>query len=241
MRQDPSSHVQSITAATEQKAIHVTVYNDFACAWCHLGQQRLVKAIQMYRHGHQDEKCIVNVEWKPFQVDATVNVNGEPVDEYCQRRFGGTEWLKRLRRTGEADGVAYNNWKWFPNTLKAHQLMIFASRRGTSEDISLLVAALFDAVHEQGENISLVDTLVRIAIRCYPRCNAQELQTFLENDEGAEVVKREIKEGRDKFQVAAVPFYILTRVDDDAWNQSEPVELAGVPDADLLCDVLGDL
>jgi predicted DsbA family dithiol-disulfide isomerase len=78
----------------------------------------------------------VQLEWKPFQIDPGTAVHGESFDAYCERRWGGSGWTNRLRQEGSKDGATFSNWKWWPNTLKAHQLVHFAQQHGVDTHTS---------------------------------------------------------------------------------------------------------
>lgn len=161
-----------------------------------MGQQRLHKAIAQYTSSHATTRSSntsststappIRVEWKPFMIDPGTNINGETVDAYCRRRWGGAGWTKSMIASGKQDGAIFGNWKWWPHTLKAHQLIQFLcshnlinnknSDSDSSEDNNNSLSssssssmsdrvnqALFCAEYEQGENISNIDTLLGIA------------------------------------------------------------------------------
>eukprot|EP00439_Symbiodinium_sp_Y106_P085907 s98_g30.t1 len=48
-------------------------------------------------------------------------------------------------------GAPFREWKWWPNTLKAHCLVLFAEERGISS--SAAKAALFQALYEEGPDL----------------------------------------------------------------------------------------
>lgn len=139
-------------------------------------------------------------------IDPGTAVNGEEFEAYNQRRWGSSGWTLQLREQGSKDGATFQNWKWWPNTLKAHQLVQFASNHGV--DTSTSNSALFNALYEEGENVSLTDTLVKVGVEKLglPRT---ELSDYLVKDEGAQTVQRDIQRCKQNYQISSVPFFIV--------------------------------
>ena len=141
-------------------------------------------------------------------IDPGTNPAGEDFEAYNRRRWGGSGWTRDLRAKGRKDGAGANfdNWKWWPNTYKAHQLVRFAESKGI--DTSTSNRVLFEAIYEEGENISLVDTLVRIAAEKMS-LPADEVRSYLESDAGGAEIQNDIKSGRRKYSISGVPFFII--------------------------------
>uniref|UniRef100_A0A7S2A6A0 DSBA-like thioredoxin domain-containing protein n=1 Tax=Trieres chinensis TaxID=1514140 RepID=A0A7S2A6A0_TRICV len=139
-------------------------------------------------------------------IDPATNPRGEEFEAYNIRRWGGSGWTRRLISEGRKDGATFNNWVWWPNTLKAHQLVLFAEKRGI--DTSRSNEALFRCIYEDGGNASIVDDLVRVGSEDLG-LPADELRQYLENDDGAQEVKAEISRGRRKYNISGVPYFII--------------------------------
>lgn len=165
-----------------------------------MGQKRLEQAVE---HFGRDK---VKVEWKPYMIDPGTNPQGEEFEAYNRRRWGGSGWTHHLKQEGRKDGANFNDWKWWPNTLHAHQFVAFASENGVSTAESNQV--LFESLYEEGENISLVDTLVAIG-KNKLNLDETELRTYLEDEETAKQVKKEMSTGRSKYGISGVPFFII--------------------------------
>lgn len=157
----------------------------------------------------------VEVEWKPFQIDPGTAKDGEKVRDYCHRRWGGGGWTHHLKSEGRKDGADFGDWKWWPNTSKAHQLIQFCESNGIAST-DRVNALLFRAEYEKGENISLVDVLVRIGEQASNENGGAEdnlmddLKTYLTNDEGKSQVEQDIAVGRRKYGISGVPFFIVS-------------------------------
>lgn len=141
-------------------------------------------------------------------IDPGTNPMGEEFEAYNRRRWGGSGWTHDLRAKGRKDGAGANfeNWKWWPNTYKAHQLVRFAEGKGI--DTSTSNKVLFEAIYEEGENVSLIDTLVRIAADKLS-LPSEEVRTYLESDEGGAEIENDINNGRRKYSISGVPFFII--------------------------------
>lgn len=133
-------------------------------------------------------------------------MKGETVEAYCRRRWGGSGWTSHLIQEGRKDGATFQDWKWWPNTLKAHQLILFAGKKGVSSN--LCNSALFKAEYEEGKNIALTDVLVQIA-RDEFNISESDIRPYLERDEGANEVHSEIQKGRRNYNISGVPFFVV--------------------------------
>ena len=154
----------------------------------------------------------VLIEWKPFMIDPGTKGEGEEYSAYCRRRWGGDGWTQSLRRDGKKIGAAFANWQWWPNTAKAHQLVTyFAQKQGQDDSTSRSNQALFEALYEEGQNLSSVDTLVQVAVDKLglPATQQDDLREFLEQDKAASEVQREIAEGRKKYRISGVPYFVI--------------------------------
>jgi predicted DsbA family dithiol-disulfide isomerase len=164
-----------------------------------VGQQRLHKAIAQF--GKE-----VQVEWKPFMIDPGTNPKGETVEAYCHRRWGGSGWTSSMISQGKKDGANFGNWKWWPQTLKAHQLVQYCANQNISTD--KVNQLLFQAEYENGENISNVDTLVAIGTELGVT-ETEDLSSYLSNDKGKDQVEQDIAIGRQRYRISGVPFFII--------------------------------
>jgi len=164
-----------------------------------VGQKRLTKALERYPSSV--------VTWKPFQIDPNTALQGESMEGYCRRRWGGSGWTVHLKQEGAKDGATFSNWSWWPNTLKGHRFVAFAETKGVDSDTANKV--IFDALYERGENISLVPTLARIGENL--GLNGEELRKYLESDAGEDEVLREMERGRRKYGISGVPFFVISK------------------------------
>ena len=146
-------------------------------------------------------------------IDPGTKLGGEDYTAYCRRRWGGDGWTQSLRRDGRKVGANFEDWKWWPNTLKAHQLVsYFAKRnRGGADTTNRSNEALFQTLYEEGENLSSIDTLVKVAVEKLdlPAEEQEDLKVFLAKDNAAEEVHHDISVGRQRYKISGVPFFVI--------------------------------
>lgn len=139
-------------------------------------------------------------------IDPGTKPEGETFEAYNQRRWGGSGWTHHLKQEGRKDGANFKDWQWWPNTKHAHQFVAFCSSKGVPTAKSNQV--LFDSMYEEGENISLVDTLVAIG-KNKLNLDEGELRAYLEDENTAKQVKKEMESGRRKYGISGVPYFIV--------------------------------
>ena len=196
---------ESITYRPE--TIQVLVYSDIACPWSYIGQKRLQEAIQLYQN---QETQPITVECKPYLIDPSTDLQGEPLTQYCQKRFGDTnpKWIQRLKPEGAKVGASFADWAWWPNTKTCHEFIHYGSTV-QKVDTAKLCMTLCDYLFEQGKNISLIDQLVHVAEHEFPDWDRKELRDYLEKGKGARAVRDEMYQGRRCYQITSVPFFLV--------------------------------
>lgn len=196
------------------------------------------------------------MEWKPFQIDPGTAQMGEPLEDYCSRRWGGAGWTNRLKSEGRKDGADFSDWKWWPNTSKAHQLIQFCESNGISSTDNVN-ALLFRAEYELGENISLVDVLVRIGQEANDNNGVgstndnimDDLRRYLTDDWGKARVEQDIAHGRRKYGISGVPHFIVSAEEESRGSngdknrprQRRPYSFSGAQSPDTFVELFGEI
>jgi predicted DsbA family dithiol-disulfide isomerase len=176
-----------------------------------VGQKKLHLAIAQYSASVAEGTASappVRVVWKPYQIDPTALVEGEDFDSYALRRWGGPGKLDVFKSAGSPVGATFSNWKWRPNTLLAHQWIQYGVQEHNA-DTDHCNASLFRAQYEEGQNISLVDTLVDMGRTEFPNCNEAALRDYLQGNQGKEFVQNEMADYRRRYRIDGVPFFII--------------------------------
>lgn len=94
-------------------------------------------------------------------IDPQTKPDGEEYMTYNRRRWGSDGWTHAMRAAGRKEGVMYANWKFWPNTTHASRLLLLAERHGLGE---ALIGRLYAMCYEEGENVSLRETVARAAV-----------------------------------------------------------------------------
>ena len=115
-------------------------------------------------------------------------------------------------------------------------MIYFRDKKGA--DTSRVNYALFEALYEKGNNLSSVDTLVRIAVEKLglPSDEADDLRLYLEQDQGANAVQSEIREAQRKYRVSAVPFFVIGKQDGE-----RPYGFSGAQPPEAFLEIFNEL
>lgn len=97
----------------------------------------------------------------PFMIDPQTKPDGEEYLAYNRRRWGSDGWTRSMRAAGRKEGAPYANWKVWPNTTHASRLLLLAERHGLADR---LIGRLYAMCYEEGENVSLRETVARAAV-----------------------------------------------------------------------------
>ena len=138
----------------------------------------------------------VEVTWLPYIIDPGTAAGGEEYLAYNKRRWGSDGWTYSLKEQGRRVGAPFENWKWWPNTLKAHCLVHLAQTKGIAS--ATVKAALFEALYEQGANLSSPKVLSQIAQKL--GLSEVEVMEYLESGKGEQEVLQLVRAGQDVVQ-----------------------------------------
>ncbi len=143
--------------------ITLDVVSDTICPWCYLGKKRLEAALAQRRD------LEVQVRWHPYQLDPGIPPEGVNHRERLAAKFGSSTRLDaahaRLRQLGEPLGLhfAFDRIARTPDTIATHALARWAYERGGAPLQGKLIERLFRAFFEDGEDLSDLDVLARLA------------------------------------------------------------------------------
>lgn len=189
------------------------------------------------------------MEWKPYIIDPNTKTDGEEFEAYNIRRWGSSGWTHGLKRSGRKVGANFANWKTWPNTLKAHQLIAYvtdprraAFAKGAGDGLpstSECNSAIFDSMYERGANVSSVETLIDIATGelGVTEGEVSDLRSHLENNVGAKDVMKEIQSGRRRYNIKGVPFFVVESSD----GAGRPYGFSGAQDPSAFVEIFEEL
>jgi predicted DsbA family dithiol-disulfide isomerase len=188
-----------------ERGLSVDVVSDVVCPWCFVGLRRLERAIAMV------PDIDIAVQWRPFQLDASIPPGGVDRQQYMLAKFGSGERIaqahERLALIGEREDIDFDfeAIKIAPNTLDAHRLIRWAatSGRGTQH---VLTRRLFKLYFEWGADIG--DRKVLVDAAADAGMDAAVVATLLDGNADRDAVIGEI-ETAARMGVTGVPCFVI--------------------------------
>jgi len=161
--------------------------SDVVCPWCAIGWHSLQQALQ--RLG-PDAK--VELHLQPFELNPQMGPEGEDIVQHLSHKYRiSAEQIaqnrKAIEERGAAVGFAFGPRERTYNTFDAHRLLQWA---GTQGHAAALKAALLQAYHGDGQNVSDHAVLLRVAAGVGLDL-AQAWQVLASDAHAAEVRERE--------------------------------------------------
>ncbi|MDQ0230875.1 DsbA family oxidoreductase [Metabacillus malikii] len=186
----------------------IEVWSDFVCPFCYIGKRRLEMALEKFPH-----KESVEVEFKSFELDPNADeYSGKNIHEAIASKYGmSIEKAKQSNvQIGEqaaAVGLTFNFDDMKPtNTFNAHRLAKFAKEHQKEK---VITENLLNAYFANGENLSEIDTLTRIAEES--GLNRKQVLNVL-NDKNAYANDVRIDEGiAQQYGIRGVPYFIINQ------------------------------
>lgn len=181
--------------------VQVDVFSDVVCPWCYVGIKNLDMAVQEFGRDR------VEVKWYHFITESGVDAGGEEYAAYNRRRWGSDGWTFPLRQMGAEAGASFRSWRWWPVAMPAHCLVSFSESRGLSAFDA--AAAIWEALFEEGANVSEVETLAQLAASKLS-LDQEEVIEHLRSDSCEGVVLRNIEMWSRHHRVSSVPHFIVS-------------------------------
>lgn len=183
----------------------IEIWSDVMCPFCYIGKNNFEQALEKLPF-----KDRVEVEWKSFQLDPTLEVNKtQDTIQYFREKKGvaeaqATQMLSQVTQMGKGAGIDFNFEKTLiTNTFNAHKLLHLAKKHNKSNEME---EALFIAHFIDGKNVGDVDVLVSLAEKL--GIDKDEATKAVMSDELDYEVNQDILEARNN-GVSGVPFFVL--------------------------------
>jgi len=189
----------------DRQTLSIDVVSDVVCPWCYLGQKRLEAAIA------SSPDVEVTVNWRPFQLDATIPAEGMDRKAYMRAKFGDESRLRdahaRLEALGRDVGIdyAFGAITVSPNTLDAHRVIRWAGTYGADAQ-NRLVRELFKLYFEEGADIG--DRAVLAEAAREAGMDGAVVETLLASDADREAVATEAATA-SRMGVTGVPCFLF--------------------------------
>ncbi|MBO6558980.1 MAG: DsbA family oxidoreductase [Nisaea sp.] len=183
----------------------IDIFSDVICPWCFIGKRRLERALKLRPVPD------LTIQWRAFQLNPDMPVEGMSRQAYLENKFGGPERASQIydniRRMGDGEGIdfRFDLIQRTPNTVLAHRTINLATAMGTSD---ALVENLFNAYFIEGVDIGDLDNLVTLAEAS--GMDAEETRTWLEGKGGATEVMAETRFAYEN-GINGVPCFIFNR------------------------------
>lgn len=197
----------------------ITIWSDFVCPFCFIGQSHLDQALATFEHKEE-----VEIEYKSFLL--MPDAEYVPGQDYAQT-FAGMKgipleqakgMLQQVTNMAKQSGVPihYDKAK-LASTYDAHRVFQYAKEQGKGNDF---FARLYVAHFTDGEVISDEDTIVRLSEEV--GLDGKEVRNIIQNKLNEEKISQEISEARS-VGVQGVPFFVINNK--YAVSGAQPVEV----------------
>ncbi|WP_343687077.1 DsbA family oxidoreductase [Chryseobacterium gleum] len=183
----------------------IEIWSDVMCPFCYIGKNNFEQALS--KLPFKDE---VEVEWKSFQLDPTLDPNKtQDTLQYFREKKGvaeaqATQMLGQVTQMGKGAGIDFNfGQTLITNTFSAHKLLHLAKKHNKSNEME---EALFIAHFIDGKNVG--DTEVLIALAESLGLDKDEAREAVTTDQLDHEVNQDIQEARNN-GISGVPFFVL--------------------------------
>lgn len=197
----------------------ITIWSDFVCPFCFIGQAHLDKALETFEH--KDE---VDIEYKSYLLMPDMEYQpGVSYYEFFANKFGtpvekAKEQLKQQADTAKGSGVVMNHDIAKPaNTFDGHRVFQYAEEQGKGTEF---FKRFYAAHFTEGEIISDTDSIVRMSEEV--GLDGSAVRDIVENGKNTDKVEQDIAQAQ-KLGVQGVPFFLVN--DKYSISGAQPVEL----------------
>lgn len=188
--------------------ITLTIWSDFACPYCYIGETRLEKAIEEL--GVKDD---VRIDYRAFELDPTASkevVSSTPerfAKKYRLSLDGAKEQIEQISSLGRELGIDFNYASTqYSNTRDAHRLMKLAEAKYDRETVARLNELLFKAYFV--ENLVLADHDVLLAKALEANMKEEDVKDVLNSDKYDDEVRFDEREAMMR-GVHGVPYIVF--------------------------------
>lgn len=197
----------------------ITIWSDFVCPFCFIGQANLENALKTFEH-----KDDVEIEYKSFQLMPDADYTpGETYAETFSKMKGipverAKGMFEQVTETAEKAGVEINyDIAKLTNTFDAHRVFQHDRTEGKG---TLFFKALYAAHFTNGEVLNDEETLVRLSESV--ELDGQTVRDIIHSDQYAQDVNVDISQA-SSLGVQGVPFFLVN--DKYSISGAQPVEL----------------
>lgn len=183
----------------------IEIWSDVMCPFCYIGKHNFEQALEKLPFKNE-----IEVEWKSFQLDPTLDgEKPQSTIEYFKEKKGfpaeqASQMINQVAGMGKASGIDFNFEKaLIINTFAAHKLLHLAKKHGKSSEME---EALFKAHFMDGKNVGDQEELVALVVSL--GIDKNEARQALSSDEFNEGIRQDIQEAQNN-GISSVPFFVL--------------------------------
>ncbi|MFN1219205.1 DsbA family protein [Chryseobacterium kwangjuense] len=183
----------------------IEIWSDVMCPFCYIGKHNFEQALEKLPFKNE-----VEVEWKSFQLDPTLDAaKPQNTIEYFKEKKGfpaeqASQMISQVAGIGRASGIDFNFDKaLIINTFTAHKLLHLAKKHGKSSEME---EALFKAHFIDGKNVGDQEELISLAVSL--GIDKDEARQALSSDEFNDGIRQDIQEAQNN-GISSVPFFVL--------------------------------
>lgn len=186
----------------------ITIWSDFACPYCYIGEERLNQAISQL-----DMADEVEIDYRAFELDpgASKEVTSRTDERFASKyRLSvpqACEQIEQISSLGRELGIDFKYASTlYSNTFDAHRLMKLAEHDNDRSVTERLNKALFDAYFTK--NLVLADHTVLLEIATGAGMDPKKVKDTLESDRFADDVRFDEREAAMR-GVHGVPYMVF--------------------------------
>lgn len=183
----------------------ITIWSDFVCPFCFIGESHLKQALENFEHADQVEieyksfLLMPDVEYTPDQnyAQSLVDTKGMPLEQ-------AQAMLEQVENSAKQSGVDIHFDKAkLAGTYDAHRVFQYAKEQGKGNEF---FHRLYVAHFTEGEVIDDIDAIVRLSEEV--GLDGTEVRKVVENKAHTDKVTEDISESR-AVGVQGVPFMVF--------------------------------
>ena len=186
----------------------ITIWSDFACPYCYIGEKRLEQAID--EMGKRDE---VTIDYRAFELDpnAPKEVTTTTPERFAMKyRLSLADAEKQIGQISALGREAGIDFRYattrYSNTFDAHRLMKLAEDRYDRATVARLNHLLFDAYFTK--NLVLADRDVLLSVAREAGIDESEAAAVLDSDRYSDEVRFDEREAQMR-GVRGVPYMVF--------------------------------
>lgn len=170
----------------------LTIYSDYVCPWCYVGQGAVDRLMQNY---------VVQLTWRPFYLRPDTPPEGMDLPPQVKAHMAQADG--QLLAMAAAAGLKMVVPNRIPNTRLAHEATEYANQKGRGVEFH---RAVFDHYYGRGEDIGQWKVLQEAAVEV--GLDAQEMRSEVEAGKMTAIVRAQVDEAV-QLGIEGVPAYIL--------------------------------